>query len=307
MSPVLGVIRLQPTPATPPTSHAKNNNISVSVHMLLASFVIHVVSFNGLRGCNALMHPMMSATHEPSAVVLSCPKEEAMLPGEYRWIQIVDEQQANDMCTARRAPFNGLLAQLFPGSSCTAVPLLQLMPSRKADTPGALVEVLCIGRCKLQQATDADDGVASSTVCAHVDAREKNSGSDDAVRELRAVHAMCMRASRYLVEMPSENDADGEPAGELRALIKTPLDQQVSERWNSLNRRVFEAHSLSHFTPSRDELFSLVACSCLKPASRVRAIEMTSTQERLVLCVEQLRHESRLLSARLSVMRALSS
>ena len=282
---------------------------------MLASFVINVVSFNGLRGCNALMHPMMSATHEPSAVVLSCPKEEAMLPGEYRWIQIVDEQQANDMCTARRAPFNGLLAQLFPGS-CTAVPLLQLMPSRKADTPGALVEVLCIGRCKLQQAMDADDGVASSTVCAHVDVREQNSDSDEAVRELRAVHAMCVRVSKCLVEMPSEriaaaalrvpNDVDGAPAGDFRALIKTPLDEQVSERWNSLNRRVFETHSLSHLTPSRDELFSLVACSCLKPASRVRAIEMTSTQERLVLCDKQLRHEFRLLSARLSVMRSLS-
>ena len=259
----------------------------------------------------------MSATHEPSAVVLSCPKEEAMLPGEYRWIQIVDEQQANDMCTARRAPFNGLLAQLFPGSSCTAVPLLQLMPSRKADTPGALVEVLCIGRCKLQQATDADDGVASSTVCAHGDVREQNSDSDEAVRELRAVHAMCVRVSKCLVEMPSEriaaaalrvpNDVDGEPAGDFSALTKTPLDEQVSERWNSLNRRICEAHSLSHLTPSRDELFSLVACCCLKPASRVRAIEMTSTQERLVLCIEQLRHEFRLLSARLSVMRALSS
>lgn len=258
----------------------------------------------------------MCATHEPSAVVLSCPKEEAMLPGEYRWIQIVDEQQANDMCTARRAPFNGLLAQLFPGSSCTAVPLLQLMPSRKADTPGALVEVLCIGRCKLQQAMDADDGVASSTVCAHVDVRKQHSESDETVRELRAVHAMCVRASKCLVEMPSEriaaagaalrvpNDVDGEPAGDFSALTKTPLDEQVSERWNSLNRRVFEMHS--HLTPSRDELFSLVACSCLKPASRVRAIEMTSTQERLVLCDKQLRHEFRLLSARLSVMRSLS-
>lgn len=253
---------------------------------------------------------MLDSDDHHAAVVLPGPAEDLMLPGEYRWIRLVDDRHALTTQAARSAPFNGLLAQTTNGAGSTVVPLLQLQTSRREDQAGAFIEVQCVGRGVIKSA--GSGGVAWASVTVHADETSQEHSCDDAMQDLRQQHAACLDASARLEHALGDVAQDGaawagipgdsDTASGVTTFLRTPVDQLISERRNALRRRALGAN-----VKSDAELLSYAACSCLEPLDRLRAIESSSTRDRLLLCVQGIRERHGGITARIALEKALRS
>lgn len=252
---------------------------------------------------------------ELSAMVLPCggTRAEGMLPGDSGWLHVIDEHRAFVLRAARQSPFNGLLAQQLAPASCitnTVVPLLRLFPSRRLDMPGALVEVVCVGRAVVQNAGTGDLQIASLSL--HVDdPPDKADEHHDEMRDLRSLITMYQEASLKLdLKAPSSGAAatmpsidEGDVPSELKAFLRTPVDQLIDERRYALRRR-----ALGPDVDSDAEMLSYAACCCLHSADdRAQAVQSSSTRERLQLCIEHVRARHDRLAAKLAIDRAFAS
>ena len=270
-------------------------------------------------------HDAQTANNEHEALMLpGSLMQQPLLPGEYGWIRLIDEHRAFVTREARKAPYNGLLAQQLSPSSLrageesteTMVPLYRLCSSRWPDKPGSLVEVLCVGRgiannvrrkAPLVMATVTPQGDEP-------DAKVHKINADILMEEMRRLHYMCQQTSIRLDMCQSDEAAafaglgfpsvsDDDATSELKAFLRTPFDELISERRNALKKQ----RSLGANVGSDAELLSYAAASrVLHPDDRLRAVETSSTRERLLMCVEELTDRHGRLSARLAVEQALA-
>ena len=251
---------------------------------------------------------------ELCAMLLACPHEEAMLPGDVGWMKLMDDQRALVVQAARKPPFNGLLAQqLLP--SCTVVPLLKLCATRRPDRAGMLVEACCVGRGLVHSV--GGGRMAWASVSVYNDRSEELECCDEAVQTIRRLIAEMRGMAATLDGVSSSSRArfaslgssapgDARECG-LRALLRSSTDEHIASRQSALRRRGHAANTDSITSDvAVAELLSYAACQCLAPNDRLRAVEVSSTHTRLLLCIEQLRERHGLLSARMAVQQALS-
>ena len=275
--------------------------------MLLA--VLGTVGLTSRPAVSPRAHVRM--TDELPAACLPTPVAETMLPGDYRWIRIVDDAAAATLSTAR-SQCAGLLAQrIGSGTTGAIVPLLRLMPSRTMSA-GAFVEVACVGRGVWRGTATVD---AQVNVSVHTDKPEMAPCITE-MQDLKRLQTMCRKTSMQLAGLhvadkdavpwgwPSALSGAGGSGGavsDLEVFLRSPLEGLLEERRNALRRNALGANA-----DSDAELLSYAACACLPPGARMRAVQCSSARERLLLCTAQLREHHNRLSARLALEQALS-
>lgn len=238
-----------------------------------------------------------------------------MLPGDSRWIHLLDDHRADVMRTARTPPYCSLLAQPLSSTYSMAyglddsalggavVPLLQLQSVRRPDRAGALVEVICVGRGLVQSvARHGQHGTATVEVMCDQYVEEEESTMAQTLHEL---HDQCQEASTQ-VRASTSDDVSGSfsSAAQESHEDEEPLAKLVDERRSLLRRRALRPDAGRHEFDA--ELLSFAAAShCLDPTSRKRALESTDTRERLQMCVDALRERHGRLMATLALQRVM--
>ena len=271
----------------------------------------------------------MSPFMQMRAVLMPCPLEEAMLPGESRWLYLYDETRAALMSTGRSSPYAGLIAQDLSALSAEGeiVPLLRLQKTRKKDRAGAYAEVVCVGRgvissCEEQPLLWDEDpklgmNIAqpptqhelgffrTASVAVYGDDSEDCELCDAAVHELKLIHSRMRNATARAKPVDGKaaqlgwSDEGG--TGDLADLLGRSLEELVSEQRISLQRQ--------GLVDTQDcgsaELLSYAASRCLGAAGRKRALASRSTRERLELCTEALRERHSRVVATSALQQAL--
>lgn len=241
--------------------------------------------------------------------------EEIMVPGEIRWINIIDGHHADAMRVARQAPFCGMLAQPLISYECESAlvgsvfPLVQLQSVRRPDRANTLVEVVCVGRGVAQCIRPHGPHCTSSLeiLCDEDDLDEEMMSACAATgQELRELHDHCLTAAAQFNALHPSSISTSDIFADFPTMALTDM---IKDRRNTLSRRridrlevvpppacsIDSASDGDEVRPSSANeyeelmLLSYVACAFLEPAARRDAVESTDTQVRLQMCMDALR------------------
>ena len=278
----------------------------------------------------------LAPSMEMRAVLMPCALEDAMVPGESRWLYVYDETRAALMRTARSLKYSGLIAQLLSKPTSfhcggDIVPLLRLQETRNLDRAGAFAEVVCVGRGLVSASEEQplywheDSGAAKQLTPKHIETdhgglyrtasvtafsdhsdQESVELCDAAVRDLNLWHGNLRNATAQVIEANrvSEGVAArqqlGWSAGDDATSSLEALIRRPLEELVSEQRISMQRQGLIESQDFDDaELLSYAASRCLEGEARKYAIESRSTRERLELCTDALRERhGRLLATR---------
>ena len=284
------------------------------LHLLVCYSVTLAAAFTGTgihcAGCDSRRR--QSTMQLPlEAVLLEYSDRDVMVPGEVTWIHLYDEDHTSRVSRARGSPFADLLAQPLHDGSTTdgaIVPLLQLLPTRRKDRPGMLVEAICVGRGIVLD--DASDGAVR--VAIHGDG-SREAGEAAAMEALSEQHSEWRDAidrNHLLAEDSGLFHASGGVTREFVKAFLEPLHELIGHSRNTLRRRGLRPEAEgddedSEACASDAELLSYVACRWLDPEDRACAVEMSSTTSRLELCSRVMAESRARIQASLAVQQAL--
>lgn len=237
-----------------------------------------------------------------TAVALECAADDAMLPGDQRFLLAFDESRA-ELFSRARAEQNGLLAQALPmARSSEAMPLLRMQAARRPAHVGSWIEVICIGIGRWIDAEGLGQVKPNSsptgqraTLRLEAFGDQRQIELKELVRQLEERHAACRGLTDHLGDASAGSRDSLQPRG-CSAAFAEPLHLSLPEleraRSNALGRRSFRAYT-------RPELLSFVAASWMAPERRLHALTAT-TGDRLQLAIDTLREHQAWLEVQLS-------